>query len=112
MATKILETGGDTKPLAKLWFTKCLTQHSQVKGMVGKPFDRLRVQKSTHEAIGQLFTLFEKIQREFQLAQEIMSKIDEHGLGQNICANQCVLGELTRTLPKEDLTESRVDLGH
>ncbi|KAI0993429.1 hypothetical protein K3495_g14755 [Podosphaera aphanis] len=87
MAAKILEIGGDVKPLGKRWVNKFLTRHTQVKGMIGKPLDRSRVEASTQDAICQFYTLFENIQQEFQVTQENVWNMDEHGLAQGVCAN-------------------------
>lgn len=90
---KILEIRGDTEPLSERWVAKFLTRHSQVKRIMGKRLDRSRIEASTQKATGRFYTLFESSQCEFQIAQENVWNMDEHGLAQGICANQCVIGE-------------------
>lgn len=51
MVTKILGTRGNTKPLGKQWVDKFFRKHTQIKDMIGKSIDHLRVGDLSQEAI-------------------------------------------------------------
>lgn len=61
--------------------------------MIRKHLDRSRIEVSTHEVIGQFYTLFESIQRGYQVAQENVWNMEERCLGLGISANQCIIDE-------------------
>jgi hypothetical protein len=91
MASRILRTNQDTKPLGKQWIQQFLQRNPRVKSVIGEKIEVARCPEVQEEQIIAFLTLFNKVRNELGVLTENVWNMDETGIGLGICANTQVL---------------------
>jgi hypothetical protein len=91
MATLMLRSGHDEKPLGQDWHLAFLRRNPSVKSLMGRVIDSARVKELTTTLVRTYFERLNVAHRKYNIKQANMWNMDEHGMGLGICTNGKVL---------------------
>lgn len=93
LACLISKQSGGPSTIGINWVQRFIARHPDIQSKVGKKIGAERIQNTTPEALFNLYNLFDRVRRTYNVKLSNIWNMDETGIALGVCAKQWVIGK-------------------